>query len=61
MKNFVWVLYSKKPPFLPVAVANTAREIGLIAGTTETTVTAAWSKYLNGVYPSSRFHKVRIE
>lgn len=61
MKKFVWVLYSKIPPNLPVAVADTAREIGVIAGTTETTVTATWSKYLHGEYLSSRFHRVRIE
>lgn len=60
MKNFVWVFYSKEPPFLPLAIANTAKEIGMIAGATETTVTATWSKYLHGVYPSSRFHKVKI-
>lgn len=60
MKNYIWVAYDKEPPFLPVAVADTAKEMAKIVGTSENCIISTWCKYLTGRYPSSRFHKVSV-
>lgn len=62
MKNsdFVWVAYSSKPPFLPIAVADSAVEMASLVGTNENCVRSTWSHYVSGRKPHSRYHKVRI-
>lgn len=60
MKHYIWVAYSKTPPFLPIAVADTVKEIARLTGTTQSGVWSAWRHYSTGEYQSSRFHKVRI-
>ena len=38
-KEFVWVAYQKQYPWLPVAVADTARELSSAIGVAENSIT----------------------
>lgn len=60
MKNYIWVAYSKDPTFLPVAIADTVKEIARMTGTTQGGVWSAWRHYTAVEYKSSRFHKVKV-
>ena len=58
MPRYVWVAYSNKPPYLPVAVADTAKELAAIAGVSCSTVRGCWMRYQQGQCRRTRYHKV---
>lgn len=60
MKQYIWVAYSRRQPFLPVAVADTMDEIAQLTGATKSGVRSAWWYYTTGKRKFSRFHKVRV-
>ena len=43
--RYLWVAYQKEPPYLPVAVADSAQEL---------------NRYQHGKLRHSRFHRVRV-
>lgn len=56
----VWVAYSKKWPYLPIAVAYSADELAQIVGVRKNLIESTFSKYRHGKLSRSRFHKVEI-
>lgn len=59
-ERYVWVAYGDDPARLPIAVADSARELGAILGTTKNNIMSAWSKYNAGRAKSCRYHRVNI-
>jgi len=60
MKDYVWVGYDRKPPYLPCAVADSASELAREMGTSMNYVLSTWCHYLKGRRKTSRFHKVMV-
>lgn len=58
--RYVWVAYSNKPPYLPVAVADTAKELAAIIGVSCSNVRGCWMRYHRGKLRQTRYHKVTI-
>lgn len=44
MKGHVYVRYSRKHPYLPIAIADTAKELARMLGVTENTVYSSITK-----------------
>lgn len=61
MNNVVWVAYSKEPPFLPIAIADTSTQLAKLVGVTAGCITGTWKNYLAGRYENSRYHKIEIK
>lgn len=59
-KVYVWVAYSKKPPYLPVEIASTADELARKTGVSESTIRSCWWRYQHGQQKSSPYHKVKV-
>lgn len=59
-RSHVWVAYSKEPPWLPVAVADSSRELGELLGVSQSVVKSTWSKYRAGKLRRSRYHRVAL-
>ena len=57
----VWVAYSKKHPYLPIAIADSAEELAEIVGVKTSTVEAMWSKFWRGKISRTRYAWVLIE
>ena len=57
---YVWIAYGNDAAHLPIAVADSARELGAILGTTKNNIMSAWSKYNAGRIKSCRYHRVNI-
>lgn len=60
LPDYVWVAYSDKPPYLPVAVADSASKLAAQVGTTTNTVESCWSKYRAGKIQRSSYQRVHI-
>lgn len=60
MPNHVWVAYSGKPPYLPIAVADTAKELAREVRVSVETVRTGWCKYCRGQRKRTRYHKVNF-
>ena len=45
---YVWVAYQGKSPYLPIAVADTTRELGQILGKSRNSIESYVSKYKKG-------------
>ena len=60
MPRHVWVAYSNRPPGLPLAVADTAKELAAIAGVSCSTVRGCWMRYQRGQCRRTRYHKVLL-
>lgn len=58
--RYVWVAYSNKPPYLPVAVADTAKELAAALGISRSTIAASWGRYRRGERRRTRYHKVLL-
>ena len=58
--RYLWVAYQKEPPYLPVAVADSAKELAQMVGTTRGCVQSTWNRYQHGKLRHSRFHRVRV-
>lgn len=56
----VWIVYSNRPPGLPVAVADTAQELAAIIGVSCSTVRGCWMRYQRGKCLRTRYHKVLL-
>lgn len=56
-KISVWIAYDRQGAKLPIAVANTAKELSMITGVSEITIRANVSKYHN----EGHFKKIEIE
>ena len=61
MTGCVWVGYSPQPPYLPIAVADTAAQLAKLMGTTKGTVYSAWSHYQAGESKTCRYHCVPMD
>lgn len=57
----VYVAYSKKYPYLPIAVADTPKELGEILGVNRNNILSPISRLKSGQLKSSRYHRVEIE
>lgn len=60
MNNYVWVAYARKPPKLPVAVAETAGDLSKITGKSIGTICSSWARYQKGVTKTSLYHRVFV-
>lgn len=60
-KAYVWIGYSKNPPYLPVAVADTAKELARIMGVKKCTVISEWCHFRKGRRKVCRFHRVMVD
>lgn len=52
-RKYIWVAYSKEPPGIPVATADTCEELAKIMGVTESTIRAVilrGNKYKHSIY-----------
>lgn len=58
--RYVWIAYSNRPPGLPVAVADTAKELAAIIGVSCSTVRGCWMRYQRGKCLRTRYHKVLL-
>ena len=48
-RPYVWVAYGKEKPHLPIAVADTSRELAEALGVSENNVRSAACKYKKGI------------
>ena len=60
-KAIVWMAVSQDELSLPIAIADTAKELAELLGTTENNVKSSASKCKHGVYKNSRYIAVRID
>ena len=60
-KAIVWMAVSQDELRLPIAIADTAKELAELLGTTENNVKSSASKCKHGVYKNSRYIAVRID
>lgn len=58
--GYAWVAYQPEEPYLPVAVADSARALAELVGVSIGFVVSAWSLYKNGKRKTSRFHRVAV-
>lgn len=58
--KYVWVAYSQYEPYLPVATAVSAVELGKIVGINPKIIREVYCHYRRGDVKQSRFHKVKI-
>lgn len=58
---YIWIAYGNKYPYLPVAAADTAEELGRIVGVTRGCIASMYSLYQHGKISESKYHKVRID
>ena len=58
--GYVWVAYSREPPYLPVAVADSAEDLARLVGTSRGVVQSDWSRYRSGKKRTSRYHRVAV-
>lgn len=61
MKGYVWVAYSKMPPYLPIAVADSAAGLARKLGITRDCILSTWSHFRHERLPTSRFHRVSVD
>ena len=59
-ESFIWVAYSKAPSYLPIAVADSAEELGRMLGVSENCIRSTWSHFRHGRMKSSRFYQVSV-
>lgn len=60
-KHFLWVAVTADEYELPLAVADTARELGDLLGLSKSTVDKGYREGLNGKLTGRKFVKVEIE
>lgn len=57
----VYVAYEKVWPYLPIAVADTPKELGMILGVNKNYILSSISNLKNGHLKTSRYHRVEVE
>lgn len=57
---YVWVAYDREYPYLPIATADSAKELAKKAEVSCRTVFNRWIGYSTGRYRRSRFHRIKI-
>ena len=64
MPRYVWIAYSNRHPYLPVAVADTsaelAAELAAALGISRSSVSRSWMRYRRGKVKRTRYHKVLL-
>lgn len=60
-RGYIWVAYSKKPPYLPIAAADSAEDLAKKCGTSKSNILSIWCRFRHGQLPSSRFYRVKAE
>ena len=60
-KAIVWMAVSQDELRLPIAIADTAKELAELLGKTENNVKSSASKCKHGVYKNPRYIAVRID
>lgn len=60
-REYVWVAYSNKHPFLPIAVASTAQELADTLGVSRGCIESLNSKFRHGKVKRARYARVLIE
>jgi hypothetical protein len=59
--DVIWVGYEKKKPRLPVAIADSDKELAERMGVTVSTVRSAWSRYWRGLSKSTKYAMVFLD
>ena len=57
----IWMEVTNDEYELPVAVADTTRELAEMTGVRRNAIMEAWSRYNHGIYKRCRWHKVCLE
>lgn len=57
---YVWVAYSSKPPYLPIACEKTPEELARKIGVSVWTLWSCWGNYRRGKTKHSRYHRVKV-
>ena len=60
MPRYVWIAYSIRYPYLPVAVADTSAELATALGISRSSVSCGWARYRRGKVKRTRYHKVLL-
>lgn len=60
-RETVWIAYSEKYPYLPIAVADSAEGLAKIVGVKPKSVERAWNDFFNRKTKSTRYACVLIE
>lgn len=61
MKNVIWMMVTSDELELPIAVANSAPELGRIVGVSPKTISAVVNKYDKGKKKTCRYRRVVID
>ena len=57
----IYIAYSRVWPYLPIAIADSPRELGALCGVTNRCVSKAISELKSGRLKTSPYHRVEIE
>lgn len=57
---YVWIAYESKPPYLPVAIADSAEELSKEINVSCSTIISQWNRYVRGNVIKTRYHKVKV-
>ena len=57
---YVWVAYQSKKPYLPIAVADTARELAQVLDIPENNIVSVVSKHRHGKIKRPRYMCVHV-
>lgn len=58
---YIYIAYDRKYPYLPIAVADSARELGRLVGTTKSCIHSAIFRYEQGALQRSCYQRVNIQ
>lgn len=61
MSMTIWMAVTNDNKELPVAIADTARELALICGTSQKSIQCSYSRYKTGRNKTSPYRKVVID
>lgn len=61
MKRAIWMKVTMDEYELPVAVADTVRELSEMTGATDNNIRSSYSKYKSGQRKTCQFRKVEVE
>lgn len=57
---YVWIAYQKHKPHLPIAIADSSRELAQKIGVDASTVRSCWEKYQSKKCKNTRYHRIKV-
>lgn len=59
-ESVIWMEVTQDEYELPVAVADTSRELAALVGVKQSTILEAWSRFQHGMYRRCKYQKVNL-